>query len=55
MCIARFCTGAYVRVFRPGLVQILPALPPGPLPRRTVFDQLDKEIARCCIATKLAG
>ena len=52
--IALFFTRTYARLFRPGLAQILPALPPGPSPLRAAFDHLDREINRCCTAT-LAG
>jgi hypothetical protein len=53
--IALFFTRTYARLFRPGLAQIIPDGPGVSSPLRAAFDHLDKEIARCCMATKLAG
>ena len=46
--VALFFSRSYTRLLRPKLAEIMPTAPPGTLLLRTAFDQLQRQIDRCC-------
>jgi hypothetical protein len=53
--VALFFSRSYTRLLRPKLAQIMPTAPPGDSPLRAAFDQLQKQIDRCCEEQKLVA
>jgi len=53
--VALFFSHSYTGLLRPKLAQIMPTAPPGDSPLRAAFDQLQKQIDRCCEEQKLVA